>query len=570
MEDESLEKKQLFLRTEILMNGYDAQEFSTFLSEYKGEEKVDLEFWTMEELSKAVESFKNSKILKVEEEQTEKDNENEIEEENDDIDNSKKKNKKNKLNFLKNILKRRQSSVDTSRKNINYKLEKNDKDNAGKNRSKKNIIKVVEKKNFDNIRTISMYDNIIERDDIMSDEIVDEENEDDNIIKCQKLEKNELTDKDELNAVISTPTTIKKNMFSKLIQYTIETNPVGFKTTRNLDDFEYLYEKIHLINPKIFNPILPVEKKDSIGRVYILNYYINTLIKNEYFRSLPIVYDFLTLPIEDWEIIKTQKYDKIKELCPINEIQNLEGCFNLEININEEKYMKIKNNINSRAEAFNKFNNSMNELINIMEKMSTTILGLSESLCDLKNKHLDNNISMNYLAHLEIIIKEWGEGYNTQKTYLNDYLKYIFKYMDKENNAFLKYYDNLKKDYDDLKSKMDKMKKNQNLSEKDKKLLKKITKESLLNKVNIYEEYLTLNKIQGERLEKLLIKFGANKEAIFSDVNSFYELVNVFNAKSIEEKQMKEKKLKEQKIINTKNSKEDKKNIKIKSDNKNQ
>ena len=87
------------------------------------------------------------------------------------------------------------------------------------------------------------------------------------------------------------------------------------------------------------------------------------------------------------------------------------------------------------------------------------------------------------------------------------------------------------------------MKKYTNLSEKDKKLLKRITKESLLNKVNIYEEYSTLNDIQGERLETLLIKFGTNKEAVFSDINSFYELLNIFNAKSIEEKQKKEKKL---------------------------
>ena len=543
MEDDSLEKKQSFLRTEILMNGYDAHEFSTFLSEYKGEEKVDLEYWTMEELSKAVESFKNSKILKVEEEQAEKDNENEMEEE-DNKDSNKKEDKKQKFKFLKNILKRRQSSVDQSRKTLNYKLEKSDKDNDEKNKSKKDLIKVVESKNLDNIRKIYTEQNIIERDDIPSDGDVDNENEDDNIIKCIKLDKNELTDNNELVVVISSSTTIKKNKFLKTTLFKIETNPVGFKATRYLNDFEYLYEKIHLINPKIFNPILSLEKKDFTGNVYILNYYINTLIKSAYFRSLPIVYDFLTLPFEDWEQIKAQKYDKIKELCPIKKIQNLEGYFNLEIkNFNEEKYLKIKNNINSRAEAFNKFNNSINELINMMEKISTIILNLSESLCDLKNKHMDNKISMNYLAHLEIMMKEWGEGYITQRNYLNDFLKYIFKYMDKENNAFLKYYDNLKKDYDDLKSKMDKMKKYTNLSEKDKKLLKRITKESLLNKVNIYEEYLTLNEIQGERLEKLLIKFGANKEVVFSDINSFYELVNVFNAKSIEEQQKKEKKL---------------------------
>ena len=543
MEDDSLEKKQSFLRTEILMNGYDAHEFSTFLSEYKGEEKVDLEYWTMEELSKAVESFKNSKILKVEEEQAEKDNENEMEEE-DNKDSNKKEDKKQKFKFLKNILKRRQSSVDQSRKTLNYKLEKNDKDNDEKNKSKKDLIKVVESKNSDNIRKIYTEQNIIERDDIPSDGDVDNENEDDNIIKCKKLDKNELTDNNELVVVISSSTTIKKNKFLKTTLFKIETNPVGFKATRYLNDFEYLYEKIHLINPKIFNPILSLEKKDFTGNVYILNYYINTLIKSAYFRSLPIVYDFLTLPFEDWEQIKAQKYDKIKELCPIKKIQNLEGYFNLEIkNFNEEKYLKIKNNINSRAEAFNKFNNSINELINMMEKISTIILNLSESLCDLKNKHMDNKISMNYLAHLEIMMKEWGEGYITQRNYLNDFLKYIFKYMDKENNAFLKYYDNLKKDYDDLKSKMDKMKKYTNLSEKDKKILKHITKESVLDKINIYEEYLTLNEIQGERLEKLLIKFGANKEVVFSDINSFYELVNVFNAKSIEEQQKKEKKL---------------------------
>ena len=166
--------------------------------------------------------------------------------------------------------------------------------------------------------------------------------------------------------------------------------------------------------------------------------------------------------------------------------------------------------------------------------MSTIILNLSESLCDLKNKHMDNKISMNYLAHLEIMTKEWGEGYITQKNYLNDYLKYIFTYLDKENNAFIKY---------ELKSKMDKMKKYTNLSVKDKNLLKRITKESQLNKVKIYEEYLTLNEMQGERLETLLIKFGTKKEAVFSDINSFYELINVFNAKSIEEKQKKEKNL---------------------------
>ena len=217
--------------------------------------------------------------------------------------------------------------MDQSRKTVNYNLEKNDKDNGEKNKSKKDLIEVGENKNMDNIRKIYTEQNFIERDDIPSDGDIDNENEDDNIIKCQKLDKNELTDINELVVVISSPTTIKKNKFLKTTQYTIETNPVGFKVTRCLNDFEYLYEKIHLINPKVFNPILPLEKRDFTGNVYILNYYINTLIKSAYFRSLPIVYDFLSLPIEDWEQIKMQKYDKIKELCPIKKNSKFRRIF---------------------------------------------------------------------------------------------------------------------------------------------------------------------------------------------------------------------------------------------------
>ena len=48
MSDESVHEKQTYLINEIIKKGYDAQEFSEFLSEIKGEEKIDLEFWKME------------------------------------------------------------------------------------------------------------------------------------------------------------------------------------------------------------------------------------------------------------------------------------------------------------------------------------------------------------------------------------------------------------------------------------------------------------------------------------------------------------------------------------------
>lgn len=49
MED-SIEEKQQFLRTEILEQGYDPNEFLSFLVNIKGENGADLSIWPISEL----------------------------------------------------------------------------------------------------------------------------------------------------------------------------------------------------------------------------------------------------------------------------------------------------------------------------------------------------------------------------------------------------------------------------------------------------------------------------------------------------------------------------------------
>ena len=56
MEDE-LEKKQTFLRTNILEKGYDAEEFMNFLQSKKGDLGLDLNNWDISELKVAVQEF---------------------------------------------------------------------------------------------------------------------------------------------------------------------------------------------------------------------------------------------------------------------------------------------------------------------------------------------------------------------------------------------------------------------------------------------------------------------------------------------------------------------------------
>ena len=55
----TLEEKQAFLNSEIIQQGYDGNEFSTFISNYRGEEQVDLDAWSLEDLQAVVAQFKS-------------------------------------------------------------------------------------------------------------------------------------------------------------------------------------------------------------------------------------------------------------------------------------------------------------------------------------------------------------------------------------------------------------------------------------------------------------------------------------------------------------------------------
>jgi endogenous inhibitor of DNA gyrase (YacG/DUF329 family) len=79
--EEDLDKKQQYLRTEILDKGYDPKEFNDYICSVRNEENIDLNNWSLEELSQVVKSF-------VEETQN-KENQNEQKvQENNQIENN--------------------------------------------------------------------------------------------------------------------------------------------------------------------------------------------------------------------------------------------------------------------------------------------------------------------------------------------------------------------------------------------------------------------------------------------------------------------------------------------------
>lgn len=76
MEEQSeIEKKQEYLKNEILEQGYDAEKFSEFISNVK-ENGTDLNNWTFEELKNIVISFKNQEKKMGSQEYIEKEVEN--------------------------------------------------------------------------------------------------------------------------------------------------------------------------------------------------------------------------------------------------------------------------------------------------------------------------------------------------------------------------------------------------------------------------------------------------------------------------------------------------------------
>lgn len=63
--EENIEKKQIYLRKEIIDKGYSPEDFANFIKKIKGENGVDLNLWSIEELYYVVPQFQESQNLQI-------------------------------------------------------------------------------------------------------------------------------------------------------------------------------------------------------------------------------------------------------------------------------------------------------------------------------------------------------------------------------------------------------------------------------------------------------------------------------------------------------------------------
>ena len=354
-------------------------------------------------------------------------------------------------------------------------------------------------------------------------------------IYCEKLKENELSKREDLYIDIISPVKIKTGGLSfSYYQYTIKTEPIGFSVVRKLSDFELLNETIPKYNKGKFNPLLtkfPMNlSDDSEKKLIFLKYYLNSIIEEPYYRSLPIVLNFLSLSQNEWDI-KAKQFQKVKEITSIEKMLDLNGFYDIKISDEENfKATKIKEDLKKKEAAYKKLNEDIDELFPYMEKMSVCLKNISQDLLQLKYIYGDGNKSMETLSdtfhHLYLIIKSWGEDYIKQTNFLKNEFKYFFKYMSKEINSFndnYERYENIKEEY---KNKFAKYQKKSSLKSKHHEEIKEYKKIFGFYLLNVKNEYNKLNERQGKRINKQFFLFNKEREVFFQDYENFLKLFN--------------------------------------------
>ena len=462
---ETLQEKQEYLRQEIMEQGYDGNAFFVFISSIRGEEEVDLDSWSFEDLKSVVAQFKSQYNQ----------NQNEANQE---------------------------SAEEQGQNNSNEPPQQNQEMEEKKEVEKK----PTSENDFPNDLLDPLY----------------------KVMKTEKMVPNEISDKRNLFITISNPQKVKQGLLSMAYyQYDMQTEPMGYKVVRKVNDFTFLYETLPLFNCAVFNPILPHFefglKDDSPKKMLYIQNYMNSLVENIFFRTLPIIYEFLTLPQVKWNS-KRMEYAKMKTL-PISKMPTLEG--ELIVNINKEedaKALKIKEEINKKTEALDSINSTVDEILNCFDKLNILYKNLGKALLDLEKVYQSNETMNGFFNRLKTLSVIWSDDYPKIKEVFKDDFKYFFKYMNKENVSYLKKFEEFRVTREDYKKNYEKIKRLQIRQPKDLETIKTLRVEYGLQLLMVNDEYKKLIERQAYRCMVQFMKYNENQNTILKDYENCRKL----------------------------------------------
>ena len=552
MEDEQ-EKKQSYLREEILEKNYDTQSFLDFLITKKGENASDINNWTIDELKNVVIEFKNlqkngqkantssnsliedlppaiNQILKI-----------------DSISTPFSNNKKNK-----------DKNNDESENESIYSYFNEDKSNEWLFKKNDSI----GRNSINNYNNINFSINIEE-------------------ISCLEPDHSPLENYDDIKITISSPkkeyeSTGLKGFFIKTIYYTflLENRELKLNRRRRYTDFEWLRKTLCRLYPGIYIPPLPlkslnINKPEKIEKyLYYLQKFIDGIMEDNLLKNSSLIYLFLSTEKEKDLISLMEKYDKVQKPRDLKYFYSRNGRIILDQDILKTKQKKelldIKSNIMQNNIIFIDLNNSFKLLCKEMKQVSERMIEISnlfKKIYELSINNSENDSFCKCYSTLSLFFKEYGDKeYQLMKNIsyeLKNYLKFVnlqyilslkelYDVFEYEHNLYFKVAENLKQKKEMLYNnknidKWDLKNEDRNIDFNNKELVMKkmLPKDSaVVNEIKKYLIYYAtqldseskrIKDIIEEHNNNMLKNIKENNVHILGDLKNFWELINFNN-----------------------------------------
>ena len=384
MENET-EKKQTYLRQNILNKGYNAEEFMSFLNTKKGEKGLDLNNWSMKELEETVSEFITIK--------------NQLE--------------KKKLSSSKNEISNKEITNKNSEKN-----------------------------------TIINNNNLIDEESKKNEEYLNEQLKlvyEPEFIQCNISETTDITDTTGVQIKLSSPQKVDGGIFGKsYVTYLLETIPFGFKVRKRYSDFEWLRNMLSL---QYVGCVIPPLCKKNYGerfsenlvskRTRLLQKFMEGILVHPLMRNSQIFYDFISCENDEEFENKKKNYEKnlIIPNCA-KDMKSFNGQIIISINKEKETYLEnIKDNADINIKIIKQITKCYKSLITFMQQASGKMKEISElwkKLYESSQSYYETNNTIESYNLMHKIMITLSDIENKKVDLMNNYIREYFRFVKNE------------------------------------------------------------------------------------------------------------------------------------------
>ena len=275
---------------------------------------------------------------------------------------------------------------------------------------------------------------------------------------------------------------------------------------------------IELYPGKIISNFPQISKENLKKKLIYLNLFINSLAENNFVRQTQIFYDFLSLNEKDFKKKKNDVYDKLKTPEKIFHFFSEDGKITLKFSKeNVNKINNINNDINKKTNAFEKIHNCLNNLNKNFDDLIKNFNDLKNCFKNLENV-FDDEIKKGFEI-LENFAQKFSNGFEYEKNFFKNDLKYFFQFMKKEISDVNKIYDEFKITKEIYVEQFNKN--NKNSTEKEKKELLDLKTLFAFRCESLISEYEKLKERHKIRLGKKIIKCIKNNQILLENYLKF-------------------------------------------------